>query len=87
MTILQPGPTNSLIDVAGIQIGHADRRGSGWLSASTDVNPGNGTAVGSEDHRGAGQPPGAAAVGMPHLDAGHVDQAVGRPGLEDGHKS
>lgn len=37
MTDLRPGPTNSLIDVAGIRVGHADRRGSGWLSGTTVV--------------------------------------------------
>ena len=37
MTVLHPGPTNSLIDVAGIRVGHASRRGDGWLSGTTVV--------------------------------------------------
>jgi hypothetical protein len=32
MTVLQPGPTNSLTDLASIRVGHADRRGAGWMS-------------------------------------------------------
>jgi L-aminopeptidase/D-esterase-like protein len=54
VTILQPGPTNSLIDVAGIQMGHADRRGSGWLSGTTVVLAPAGGAVAGVDVRGGG---------------------------------
>ena len=54
MTILQPGPTNSLIDVAGIRVGHADRRGSGWLSGTTVVLAPDGGAVAGVDVRGGG---------------------------------
>jgi len=54
VTILQPGPTNSLIDVAGIQMGHADRRGSGWLSGTTVVLAPDGGAVAGVDVRGGG---------------------------------
>ncbi len=54
MTILQPGPTNSLIDVAGIRVGHAHRRGSGWLSGTTVVLAPDGGAVAGVDVRGGG---------------------------------
>src|SRR5450759_3820656 len=54
MTILQPGPTNSLTDVAGIRVGHAGRRSSGWLSGTTVVlAPESGAAAGV-DVRGGG---------------------------------
>lgn len=54
MTDLQPGPTNSLTDVAGIRVGHADRRVDGWLSGTTVVlAPGSG-AVAGVDVRGGG---------------------------------
>ena len=54
MTHLQPGPTNSLTDVAGIRVGHADRRGDGWLSGTTVVLAPEGGAVAGVDVRGGG---------------------------------
>lgn len=49
-----PGPTSSLTDVAGIRVGHADRRGDGWLSGTTVVLAPEGGAVGGVDVRGGG---------------------------------
>src|SRR5450631_1070371 len=54
MTDLQPGPTNSLTDVAGIRVGHADRRVDGWLSGTTVVLAPERGAVGGVDVRGGG---------------------------------
>lgn len=54
MTVLRPGPTNSLTDVAGIRVGHADRRGDGWLSGTTVVLAPDGGAVAGVDVRGGG---------------------------------
>lgn len=50
----QPGDTNSLIDVAGVRVGHAGRRGDGWLSGTTVVLAPEGGAVGGADVRGGG---------------------------------
>lgn len=49
-----PGPSSSLTDVAGIRVGHADRRGDGWLSGTTVVLAPEGGAVGGVDVRGGG---------------------------------
>ena len=54
MTVLRPGPTNSLTDVAGIRVGHADRRDDGWLSGTTVVLAPEGGAVAGVDVRGGG---------------------------------
>ena len=54
MNVLQTGPTNSLTDVAGIRVGHADRRGAGWLSGTTVVLAPEGGAVAGVDVRGGG---------------------------------
>jgi L-aminopeptidase/D-esterase-like protein len=54
MTDLQPGPTNSLTDVAGIRVGHADRRVDGWLSGTTVVLAPESGAVAGVDVRGGG---------------------------------
>ena len=54
MTVLHPGPTNSLTDVAGIRVGHASRRGDGWLSGTTVVLAPEGGAVAGVDVRGGG---------------------------------
>lgn len=54
MTGLQPGPTNSLTDVAGIKVGHADRHDAGWLSGTTVVLAPEGGAVAGVDVRGGG---------------------------------
>ncbi len=48
------GPTNSLTDVAGIRVGHAERRGDGWLSGTTVVLAPDGGAVAGVDVRGGG---------------------------------
>jgi len=54
MTVLHPGTTNTLTDVAGIRVGHADRRGDGWLSGTTVVLAPEGGAVAGVDVRGGG---------------------------------
>jgi putative pantetheine hydrolase len=54
MTDLHPGPTNSLADVAGIRVGHADRRVDGWLSGTTVVLAPESGAVAGVDVRGGG---------------------------------
>jgi putative pantetheine hydrolase len=50
----RPGPTNSLLDVAGIRVGHATRRGDGWLSGTTVVLAPDEGAVAGVDVRGGG---------------------------------
>ena len=47
------GPTNSIADVAGIRVGHAQRTGDGWLTGVTVVLAEDG-AVGAVDTRGGG---------------------------------
>jgi putative pantetheine hydrolase len=54
MTDLQPGATNSLTDVAGIRVGHTDRRTDGWLSGTTVVLAPESGAVAGVDVRGGG---------------------------------
>jgi putative pantetheine hydrolase len=54
MTEPQAGPTNSLTDVAGIRVGHAERRADGWLSGTTVVLAPEGGAVAGVDVRGGG---------------------------------
>ena len=54
MSDLRSGPTNSLTDVAGIRVGHADRRADGWLSGTTVILAPDGGAVGGVDVRGGG---------------------------------
>ena len=44
----QPGPHNDITDVAGVHVGHFQRRGRGWLTGTTVVLPPPGT-VGSVD--------------------------------------
>lgn len=48
------GPTNSLVDVPGIGVGHVTRRGDGWLTGTTVVLTGDDGAVGGVDVRGGG---------------------------------
>ncbi len=54
MSDRRTGPTNSLVDVAGLRVGHAQRIGEGWLSGSTVVLTGPVGAVGGVDVRGGG---------------------------------
>jgi putative pantetheine hydrolase len=51
---LRAGPTNTLTDVPGLRVGHAERRGDGWLSGSTVVLPPDEGAVAGVDVRGGG---------------------------------
>jgi len=51
---LQPGPTNSLTDVAGLRVGHSTRRDPGWLTGTTVVLAPTGGAVCGVDVRGGG---------------------------------
>lgn len=51
---VRPGPTNTLTDVPGIQVGHATRIGAGWLSGTTVVLAPPDGAVGGVDVRGGG---------------------------------
>lgn len=51
---MQPGPTNSLTDVAGLQVGHATRREPGWLTGTTVVVPPPGGSICGVDVRGGG---------------------------------
>jgi putative pantetheine hydrolase len=50
----RPGPTNTLVDVAGLRVGHAQRTGDGWLSGTTVVLAPPGGAVAGVDVRGGG---------------------------------
>ena len=34
---VRPGPTNSLVDVAGLSVGHVTLREEGWLTGTTVV--------------------------------------------------
>ncbi|MGN6089921.1 MAG: P1 family peptidase [Actinomycetales bacterium] len=52
--LVRPGATNSLVDVAGLRVGHATRTGEGWLSGTTVVLTGADGAVGGVDVRGGG---------------------------------
>lgn len=50
----RPGPTNSIVDVSGIRVGHHTRDEPGWLTGvSVVLAPGRG-AVGGVDVRGGG---------------------------------
>jgi L-aminopeptidase/D-esterase-like protein len=48
------GSTNSLVDVAGLRVGHTQRLGEGWLTGSTVVLTGVAGAVAGVDVRGGG---------------------------------
>ena len=50
----RPGPTNSLVDVAGLRVGHATRDEPGWLTGTTVVLAPHGGAVAGVDVRGGG---------------------------------
>ncbi|UER53241.1 P1 family peptidase [Kineosporiaceae bacterium SCSIO 59966] len=51
---MRPGPTNTLTDVRGLRVGHAERRGGGWLSGTTVVLAPDGGATAGVDVRGGG---------------------------------
>ncbi|MFC4007291.1 P1 family peptidase [Nonomuraea purpurea] len=50
---MRTGPTNSLVDVAGLRVGHAQRVGGGHLTGTTVVLPPPAGAVAGVDVRGA----------------------------------
>jgi putative pantetheine hydrolase len=50
----RPGATNTLTDVPGIRVGHAHRRGDGWLTGTTVVLAPEGGACAGVDVRGGG---------------------------------
>jgi putative pantetheine hydrolase len=50
----RPGPTNSIVDVAGLRVGHATRDEAGWLTGTTVVLTPPGGAVAGVDVRGGG---------------------------------
>ncbi|WP_342667859.1 P1 family peptidase [Luteipulveratus mongoliensis] len=54
MSELKAGPTNTLTDVAGVRVGHAQRTGDGWLSGTTCVLAPDAGAVAGVDVRGGG---------------------------------
>ncbi|MFW6775279.1 P1 family peptidase [Nocardioides sp. CPCC 205120] len=49
-----PGPTNTILDVPGIRVGHAQRTDPGWLTGTTVVLPPAHGAVAGVDVRGGG---------------------------------
>jgi putative pantetheine hydrolase len=49
-----PGPTNSIVDVAGLRVGHHQRNGDGWLTGTTVVLAPPEGAVAGVDVRGGG---------------------------------
>ncbi len=51
---MRTGATNSLVDVAGIRVGHSQRVGGGWLTGTTVVLAPAAGAVGGVDVRGGG---------------------------------
>jgi len=51
---IRPGATNTLTDVPGIKVGHAERRDDGWLSGTTVVLAPDGGACAGVDVRGGG---------------------------------
>jgi putative pantetheine hydrolase len=80
MSDLQPGPTNSLTDVAGIRVGHADRRVGGWLSGTTVVLAPDSGAVAGVDVRGGG--PGTRETDL--LDPRNVVERINAIALSGG---
>ncbi|GLZ45614.1 hypothetical protein Acsp06_17990 [Actinomycetospora sp. NBRC 106375] len=51
---MPPGPTNTIVDVPGLQVGHAELTGEGALSGTTVVLPDPEGAVAGVDVRGGG---------------------------------
>jgi len=54
MSVVGPGPTNSLVDVAGLRVGHCTRDEPRWLTGVTVVLAPEGGAVAGVDVRGGG---------------------------------
>jgi len=52
--VTEPGPTNTLVDVPGVRVGHAELSGDGALSGTTVVLPDPEGAVAGVDVRGGG---------------------------------
>ncbi|ANH37867.1 Peptidase family S58 [Nocardioides dokdonensis FR1436] len=69
---VRSGATNSLTDVIGFRVGHAQRMGEGWLSGTTVVLAPEGGAVGGVDVRGGG--PGTRETDL--LDPRNMVEAV-----------
>jgi L-aminopeptidase/D-esterase-like protein len=70
--VTRTGPTNTLTDVPGIRVGHAERIGDGWLSGTTVVLAPEGGACAGVDVRGGG--PGTRETDLLH--PGNVVQRV-----------
>lgn len=70
--MIRTGATNTLTDVPGIRVGHAQRRGDGWLSGTTVVLAPEGGACAGVDVRGGG--PGTRETDLLH--PGNVVQRV-----------
>ncbi|RJK96443.1 P1 family peptidase [Vallicoccus soli] len=51
---VRPGPSNSLVDVPGLRVGHRTAAGDGWLTGTTVVLAPEGGVVGGVDVRGGG---------------------------------
>jgi putative pantetheine hydrolase len=51
---VRPGATNTLLDVSGLRVGQATRRGDGWLTGTTVVLAPDEGAVAGVDVRGGG---------------------------------
>ena len=72
MTLVRPGPTNSLTDVAGIRVGHCTRIAPGWLTGTTVVlAPAEGAVAGVDVRGGA---PGTRETDL--LDPGNLVDRV-----------
>jgi putative pantetheine hydrolase len=70
--VIRTGPTNTLTDVPGVRVGHAERRGDGWLSGTTVVLAPQGGACAGVDVRGGG--PGTRETDL--LDPRNVVQRI-----------
>ena len=51
---VRPGPTNSLLDITGLRVGHVTRREPGWLTGTTVVLAPEEGVVAGVDVRGGG---------------------------------
>ncbi len=69
---LRPGPANCLTDVPGMRVGHASRRGGGWLTGATVILTPAAGAVAGVDVRGGG--PGTRETDL--LDPRNLTQPV-----------